>query len=473
MTEANSEVGQCTKGFVVDTSVLLHDPEAISTLAKDPENFVVVPLGVLEELDQAKRDSGEKGFNARQIARMLDDLRQDGQRSLKSGVRIGPNRGIVIVDHDGNGIKDLSPDLEDSNDNKVLVIARKWQVSKTERPITIVTKDINMRLKADALGIPANDYRQDKAVRNVQDMYSGWQELEVDDPSGKNALAELPQKKEISADRLAKSVDLSSLFPNQCCQISWDGKYLLAVYKKKAGVFRHILKPAKFEGKGSVKPINDRQIALYHLLCDPDIPLVTVRGRAGTGKSLITFAAGHEQFVKDRYPFFLIYKPIIEVGERTLGLLPGDLQEKMAPWESAIYDSFHLILTESRPRREDVDGDRRSARSIIEDHLQTGKMEISPISHVRGRSLNGAYIVVDEAQNLTPHEAKTLITRVGKGSKIVLVGDIEQIDSLYLDPTSNGLSRTVECLKNHELAAHITLTQGERSELAELAASLM
>ncbi|MBI4101616.1 MAG: PhoH family protein [Candidatus Nealsonbacteria bacterium] len=469
MTTAASEVDQCVKGYVVDASVLLHDPDAVSNLAKDPENFVVIPLCVLEELDRAKRDSGEKGFNARQVARMLDDLRRDGQESLKSGVRIGKDKGIILVDHDGDGIKQLSPELEDSNDNRILVIAKKWQDAKPDRPIAIVTKDINMRLKADAVGILANDYRQDKAVRDITQLYSGWMTIQVGDPS---ILTDLGPGRELQADRLAEFTDLSSLFPNQCCEIHCGSKYQLAVFKKRAGIFRYVAKPQKsdVEWKNErVKPKNDGQALLAHLLRDPSIPLITVKGRAGTGKSLITFAMGYKQLSK-AYRFLLIYKPIIEVGEKTLGLLPGDLQEKMEPWEAAVYDSFNLILGHDG---ENNGQENHSARTIIQDFLETGMMEISPISYIRGRSLNNAFIVVDEAQNLTPHEVKTLITRVGKDSKIVLAGDVEQIDNTYVDATSNGLSRAVELLKNHELAAHITLTQGERSELAELAACLM
>lgn len=230
-----------------------------------------------------------------------------------------------------------------------------------------------------------------------------------------------------------------------------------------------MLKPNKMEGiskETDVRPINDGQAFLYDLLCDKAVPLVTVRGIAGTGKSLITFLAGYEQFCKkDLYKFLLIYKPIIEVGDRTLGFLPGDLHEKMDPWEAAIYDNFNLILGSN--------GNESSARTTLESFIQAGKMEISPISFIRGRSLNNAFIIVDEAQNLTPHEVKTLVTRVGKDSKIVLVGDIEQIDTPYLDPTSNGLSKTIELLKNKELAGHVTLVKSERSELAELAARLM
>jgi PhoH-like ATPase len=463
----SSDVGQCTKGFITDTSVLLHDPEAIFSLTKDRENFVVIPLCVLEELDRVKRDSGEKGFNARQIARELDELRKNGKESLKNGVRVAGDKGIVLVDYNGGRVKDFWPDLEENNDNKILVIAKKWQDKKPDGHIVVVTKDINMRLKADAVGIRANDYNQDKIPGSAKDLYSGWRKIEIDD-SG--ILTDLCQKGEVQASHLASFADIDSFFPNQSCEVCCFSKYQLAVFKKSAGVFRYVAKPSKIENGRSdekIRPRNDGQALLYELLKDASIPLVTVRGRAGTGKSLITLMSGWQQLEKV-YSFLLVYKPIIEVGKTTLGLLPGDLQEKMEPWEAAIYDSFNLIIEQKKESKRDY-----SARSIIRELLAKGIMEISPISHIRGRSLNDSFIVVDEAQNLTPHEVKTLITRVGKNSKIVLIGDIEQIDNPYLDSTSNGLSRAVEKLKNRELAAHITLTQGERSELAELAACLM
>jgi PhoH-like ATPase len=466
MNEA-SELDQCTKGFVTDTSVLLHDPGAIFSLTKDRENFVVIPLCVLEELDRVKRDSGEKGFNARQIARELDELRESGNKSLKIGVRVAGDKGVVLVDYNGGRVKDSWPDLEESNDNKILAIAKKWQEKKPDSHIAVVTKDINMRLKADAVGIRANDYNQDKILGSAKDLYSGWRRIEIDD-SG--ILTDLCQKGEVQASRLAPFADIDSFFPNQSCEVYCFGKYQLAIFKKTAGLFRYVAKPMKIEngrGNGKIKPRNDGQALLYELLKDPSIPLVTVRGRAGTGKSLIALLSGWQQ-LQDVYSFLLVYKPIIEVGKTTLGLLPGDLQEKMEPWEAAVYDSFNLIIEQKEDNKRDY-----SARSVIKDLLLKGIMEISPISHIRGRSLNDSFIVVDEAQNLTPHEVKTLITRVGKNSKIVLTGDIEQIDNPYLDGASNGLSRAVEKLKNRELAAHITLTQGERSELAELAACLM
>lgn len=231
-----SEVDQCSKVFVVDTSVLLHDPEAITVLAKDPENLVIIPLSVLEELDRAKRDKGEKGFNARDVARTLDNLRQNGKQSLKEGVRIAPDKGIILVDHAGNGIKQLASELEETGDNKILVVARNRQKIWPKAKVTIISKDINMRLKADAMGISAEDYLKDKAVNNLDELYSGWTEITIG-PAEIDIFTDLGQKREIPASRLAQLLNLDSLFPNQCCKIYCGEKNLLTVYKKKRVFF--------------------------------------------------------------------------------------------------------------------------------------------------------------------------------------------------------------------------------------------
>ncbi|MDO8424763.1 MAG: PhoH family protein, partial [bacterium] len=323
----------------------------------------------------------------------------------------------------------------------------------------------------DAVGIRANDYQRDKAVQRADELYTGWAEIRVKDPAEMTVLPSLAQKGKISADCLAGSVDLQTLFPNQCCQIYCGEKYLLAVYKKAKGLFEHVAKPLKTEDGGKIKPANDRQALLSHLLRDPSIPIVTVLGTAGTGKSLIAFWAGYDQFRRNVYESLLVYKPIVEVGERTLGLLPGDLQEKMEPWKLPIYDSFNLILGNGNGSGKE-DG-HFSARDVIEEYLQKGMMEIAPLSHIRGRSLNRSFIIVEETQNLSPHEVKTVVTRLAKGSKIVLVGDVEQIDNPYLSATSTGLSRAVEITKDSELAGHITLTECKRSDVAALFANLM
>lgn len=471
------EIKDCSKVFVVDTSVLIHDPDAIQTLGRDPENLVVIPLCILEELDRHKGDQGEKGYNCRAAVRMLDDLREDGKKSLKAGVQIAPGKGFVLVDYDGGKVKAIWPDLTESNDNKVLVVAKKWQEKGGGKKAAVVTKDINIRLKADAVGISAENYMSDKVVANISQLYSGWAEfILVDKEIG--AISDLARLKEIPADALKNSIDLKSLFPNQCCKIYYDGeKYALAIFKKKEKLFRFVSKAKRPEERmknDGIKPINDGQALLYSLLRDPSISLVTVGGKAGTGKSLIAFLAGREQvIVKDDFQSLLIYKPIIEVGKTTLGLLPGDLKEKMEPWMAAVFDNLNLIFRSEREKADDFHTKPNSAKSIIADMMENGIIEIAPISHIRGRSLNRAFIVIDEAQNLSPHEIKTLVTRAGSGSKVVLAGDTDQIDNPYLDSTSNGLSRAIEKFKNEELAAHITLLEGERSELAELAANIM
>lgn len=466
MRELSAEVQQCSKALTVDTSVFLHDPNAINFLGKDPENLVVIPLCVMEQIDHAKKNPGQKGFNARQVARILDEFRQKSQQSFYSGVRIGEGKGIVLIDYNGHGIKDLSQDLEDNVDNKILVIAHKWQ--KIKKEAMLVTKDSIMRLKADALGINTDDYREDKIVQNADELYTGWAEIIIPDSEEKDILGMLA-KGSISASKLVKHIDLDYLMPNQCCEIRRGDKYQLAIYKKARGIFEYVPKP-KPEENGEVKPVNDRQAVLLHLLQDPTIQVVTVGGTAGTGKSLISFLAGYGLFVSDVYDSLIIYKPIVEVGgERTLGFLPGDMQEKMEPWKLPIYDSLNLIL-----RNEKRKGfEKTSVRDTIEVFLEKGTMEISPLSYIRGRSLSRSFVIVDEAQNLTPHEVKTAVTRLTKGSKMVLIGDVEQIDNNFLNATSNGLARAIEVGKDSEVTAHVTLTECRRIEAVALFASRM
>ncbi|MBI1984612.1 MAG: PhoH family protein [Candidatus Wildermuthbacteria bacterium] len=460
----------CTKIFVVDTSVFLHDPDAMHILAKDPSNLVVVPLCVIEELGNKRSAPGEIGFNAMSVVRTIDGLRQNGEPSLHQGVQIGSGKGFLVVDHDGVGIKSISGDLEETGENKILVIARNWQEKRKDAKVVIITKNIGMRLKADAVGISAEDYKNDKVVGDSSQLYSGVMEVKVaEDEMG--TIVPLCSKESVPARMLSQSVGLKSLFPNQCLVLSYGEKYVLAVYKKEEGLFRNVLKPQKLQdGKlADIKPVNDRQAFLYWLLRDPTISCVTVRGKAGTGKSLISFLAGYEQFTK-AYERLLIFKPVIEVGEQTLGFLPGDLQEKMEPWKAAIYDSLRLIVKEGKENSSKGAG---TVKDTVAYYMQAGLMEIGPISFIRGRTFSNAFVIVDEAQNLTRLEVKALITRVGKGSKIVLMGDIDQIDNPYLDGSSNGLILSAEAFKGSEIAAHIELVRGERSELAELAARIM
>lgn len=471
------EIKDCSKIFIVDTSVLIHDPNAIRILARDPENLVVIPLRILEELDNNKSEPGEKGYNCRASIRMLDDLHEGGSRSLKAGVRITPNGGFILVDHNGNSVKALWPDLEEKTDNKVLVIAKKWQDKEPGKKVVIVSKNFNIRLKANAVGMKAEDYMSDKIAVNINELYSGFTEINVRDTSKFGVMSDLARLKTIPASVLEGIVDLNSLFPNQCCRINCEDKYLLAIFKKRAGVFQYVLKPKRQEDGGkneSIKPINDGQALLYALLTDQSIRLVTVGGRAGTGKSLIAFLAGWEQVKKDDYESLSIVKPIIEVGKTTLGFLPGTLEEKMEPWMAAVFDNLNLIFRSEKEKvSDDFHSKPNSAKSIIIGLMERGIIEIVPISHMRGRSLNNEFIIVDEAQNLSPHEVKTIVTRPGRGSKVILAGDIDQIDNPYLDSTSNGLSRAIGKLRGHELVAHINLIEGERSELAKLAANIL
>jgi PhoH-like ATPase len=475
MPEINEEIAsKVKKAFVVHISVLRHDPGALNILGKDETNLVVIPLCTIEEFSRYKSDDGEAGINIRAVANTIDDLCQKPNASLTEGVQLGEGKGFLIVAGDGHGVKKFWPDLEETNDNRILVIARMWREKMPgAEKVVIISKDINIRIKAMSVGIEAEDYKQDK----VGDLYSGYREIVVDDSEVGNLLNLHVRGRVLSAEMLFRSLGKEPLVPNQCFKIYHDkarSKYELAVYKKDQGAFKVV---DKFSGgnKEGIRPRNDKQALFYHLLYDDSIDFVTAKGTAGTGKSLIAFLAGYEQFKKGKYKNLLIFKPIIEVGKRTLGYLPGDLQEKMAPWERAIYDNLKLIIGDNDPGNKDHGTGKKSgsAEETIQEYIQLGQMEINPISYIRGRSLNDSFVIVDETQNLEPSEVKTVITRPGENTKVVLVGDVEQIDNPITDRSSNGLTRAIHAFMGYELKAHIDLTQGERSRLAELAAKVM
>jgi PhoH-like ATPase len=484
MTETDQEFMKgIEKIFVVDTSVLLHDAGALNNLAKDKSNLVVIPLCVLEELNNHKTDNGEKGFNARSIIRTIDNLRTNGTPVLSKGVQLALGKGFILINKNGHSVSATFPGMEENNDNKILLAAHEWrEKTPKEKKVVVITKDIHMRITADTIEIPAEDYRQDKVIGDINDLYTGYREIKLAE-ADMDKMGNLYNKGTyIPAGSLPNSLDVKTLLPNQCLKLYWDDDYRLVIYKRSRGIFEYVFNHfnSTSHKKAGIKPRNDRQALLYHLLNDKSINCITVGGKAGTGKSLITFLAACEQAIRGNdYGALLIYKPIIEVGGRGLGYLPGDMDEKMAPWQDAIFDNLKLLVGGEEKNNGDKDKDfdaaekkQYSPQRIIEDLIKNKIIEIKPTSYIRGRSLNNSFIIADEAQNLTLQEVKTLITRVGENSKIVLLGDIEQIDNPYLDKISNGLTHAVFYFRNYDIAAHIDLVKGERSALAELAANM-
>lgn len=434
------------KTFVLDTNVLLFDPTAFRKFGK---NTVFIPLIVIEEIDRFKKDQNENGRNARNFSRYIDDLRALG--SLADGVVL-ENGGTLIISTDRYvDAKDLPIDVT-KNDNLILSSALSLKLGGED--VLLVTKDINLRLKADILGVPADDYGQVDVT--LEELYSGQRVFEV---SGERL-------KEYEASRfLALDEDEQmGVFANEYFilqEFHNPRRRLLGRYHQgKKGIIPLI---SLREGIWGIYPKNiEQQFALDALLND-EINLVTLVGKAGTGKTLLAIAAGLEKSIaQGKYSRLLVSRPIQPMG-RDLGFLPGDVNEKLAPWMQPIFDNMDFLFNQNR----------KQAGTSYEDLINQGLLHIEPLTYIRGRSIPGQYLIVDEAQNLSPHEVKTIVTRAGEGTKIVLTGDCQQIDSPYLDETNNGLAYVVDRLKTEEIIGHTTLRVGERSPLSEVASKLL
>ena len=438
--------------YVLDTNVLLYDPNAIF---KFEEHDVLIPITVIEEIDRFKKDLTETGRNARQFSRFLDELRSGGKSDLKDGVEL-PGGGILRVDLCEDAAVDWNwADAAHRADNLILAVARALQGSE-EVPgrVVLVSKDTNMRIKANALGTRAEDYSHGKV--QIDELYGGQKELTVEG----EVIEQLHQHGHTA-------YDTSELTPNECLVLrnaQRPSQTTLARVASEEGQIQVIGRLK--EGVWGIYPRNKEQCFALDLLLDDDIKLVTLVGKAGTGKTLMAIAAGLQKAADDRvYHRLLVSRPIFPLG-RDIGYLPGDVEEKLNPWMKPVYDNVEFILDVRSSTR---GGKGRGYQELIDQ----GLLEIEPLTYIRGRSIPHQYLIVDEAQNLTPHEIKTIITRAGEGTKVVLTGDPYQIDNPYVDSTSNGLVFIVEKFKNSGIAGHITLTKGERSALAELAANVL
>jgi len=425
------------KIFVLDTNVLLSDYKSIF---KFEDNTIHIPLVVLRELDKFKREAGDRGYNSRQVARYLDKLCKRGK--LNKGVKLN-NGGRLFV----SMTKSLEKSSFRSNDEEIIYY------TKSINGI-LVTQDINMRLQARAMGLEAQDYEPGE-LRNIDTNYTGNSELVI---TSYNV-------KELQATKIIDMEGKShKLFDNEYVLLKLDvSKWSrLGKYKKKDNAI-HLVKEYT-KGICGIKGKNKEQRYLLDALLDPEIKLVTILGQAGTGKTLLAVAAGLQQVIEDEtYSRVMVARPVIPMG-RDLGYLPGSLSEKLDPWMQPIYDNVDFILDNSK-----VIGKFSNSRELVSREI----LSVEPLMYIRGRSIANQYMIIDEAQNLTPHEVKTIITRVGEGTKIVLTGDIQQIDSNQLDQRSNGLVYVMNKFKTQDMSAHITLVKGERSALAKLAAKIL
>jgi PhoH-like ATPase len=434
------------KTFVIDTNVLLHNPNALFAFA---DNHVVIPMTVLEELDKFKTANNELGSNSREVARKLDRLREQG--SLREGIAT-PQGGLiqVMIAYD-----ELAGMLPGVNDHRILGCANR--LKREGKNVFFISKDINARVKADALGIPSEDFENQKV--NVDELYNGWIKLNGD----AKRIKQLSALEEIVPDELEAGLG-EKLNANQFVLVQeGDDEELSVLFSYHAGdKLLHRLDedaPSLF----GVGPRSQEQRMAFELLLDDHIKLVTLVGQAGTGKTLLALACGLAKVIHDeRFKKLLVSRPIMPLGQ-DIGYLPGTKDEKLSHWMGPIFDNLHFLLA----------SEERDPDEVIKRLIQEESITLEALTYIRGRSISKQYLIVDEAQNLTPHEIKTIISRAGHDTKVVLTGDPYQIDNPYLDASSNGLTYVVERMRGQELAGHVTLTKSERSELAGIAASLL
>ncbi len=435
------------KNYIIDTNVLLHDPQSLLSFE---DNHVLVPIEVIEEIDRFKRESSELGQNARAVSRMLDGFRGEG--SLSEGVKL-PTGGKLKIVFQKNGHLNGEADVHgNTTDNRILLLAAAIQKAQPRNATILVSKDINLRIKADALGLLAEDYETDRVF--ITDLYTGMIELAV----GTDRLA---------AFRVKGELELNSgktYFPNEYCTLTDEANVKKAALAKVDATGTKLVPIVDSrDGVWGIKPRNREQHFAFDALLDDRVKLVTLMGKAGTGKTLLAMAAGLKRTVNDReFRRLVVARPTIAMGKE-LGFLPGSLEEKLAPWMQPIHDALEMLS--------DLNMGHDHRRSG--DLMRSGSIVVEALSYIRGRSIANQFMIIDEAQNLTPLEAKTIITRVGTGTKIVFTGDPYQIDNPYVDSSSNGFNYIVSRFRDQAIAAHIELQKGERSELAELAANIL
>lgn len=490
MVEKTKDKYDGKKVFVVDTNILVDDPNAASKLK---DNIVVIPFSVLDELDGFKKRQDELGANARRASRFINKVKKNG-KSLSEGVAIhdadgNPTGGILYLDNE-IGIKDLPPlqTHNDTPDHRIMSVAMKWKDAKflgskkldTNTPVILISNDINLRNKADSFDIAAEWRKTDKISG-----YTGSRDI------NDGRLYNLIQETGTASNG---DINLEHKFsPNECLLIKRGDRHIPAIFKDKK-----IEKIKTLEEVYGIKPRNLEQEFAFELLLDPDLSIVTINGKAGTGKTLLALAASLQQLDEETYDRITVARPTISLSEDDeLGYMPGDLKDKLDPWLQPIYDNLDILFPPDtyknkcrqknkhnkvkRKRRYSIElQETENFRSPEEqpsenwqDLINKNLLCVQSLAHIRGRSMPRQILIIDEAQNLNRHKMKTIITRIGEGSKIILTGDIEQIDHPYLSKNNNGLSIVIEAFKNRDCAGHITLVKSERSELAELAANIL
>lgn len=440
------------KIFVLDTSVILFEHNAIMNFE---EHDIGLPITVLEELDQFKKGNDTKNFEAREFTRLLDKLAKD--KSLQDWIPLnGKTRGsFKVVMEAGTGENGLDANRvfgEKKNDHRILNAALRLKEENQDRSVILVSKDINLRLKAKSIGLLAEDYQTGK-VKSVDSLRKGAIEIEKVDSDIINHIYE---NGTLSPKEVLKS---KKSLVNQYFILKSDKNSVLAYHNSTDDVIERVDK----RPISGIKPRNAEQTFAIHAIMNPDVKLVTIQGVAGTGKTLLTLAAALEQ--RREYKQIYLARPIVPLSNKDIGYLPGDIKSKLNPYMEPLWDNLKFIQNQYKETDKEF--------KAITEMVNKEKLLITPLAYIRGRSLSNIYFIVDEAQNLTPHEIKTVITRAGENTKIVFTGDVNQIDTPYLDSQSNGLSYLIDRVKDHPLYAHITLEKGERSELANLANEML
>ncbi len=434
------------KNYILDTNVLLHDPNSLVSFV---DNNVLIPIEVIEEIDGFKREASDLGQNARAVSRTLDGLRQQGR--LSEGVALANGGHLRIVFYQAKDNGQWSP-ANNNVDSRIIALALAVQKDNPQTPTILVTKDINLRIKADALGLPAEDYETDRVL--LQDLYTGMFErtlsVELMTQFRAQQELELPKNRAYYPNEYCTLVDVANPKHTVLSKVDATSAKLIPILDAREGIW-------------GIKPRNREQHFAFDALLDERIRLVTLMGKAGTGKTLLALAAALKRTVQDReYRRVVIARPTVPMG-RELGFLPGSLEEKLQPWMQPIHDALELLG--------DLNMGQEHRRH--QDLMRSGSIVVEALSYIRGRSIANQFMIIDEAQNLTPLEVKTIITRAGQGSKIVFTGDPYQIDNPYVDSCSNGFNYLVSRFRAEPVAAHIELQKGERSELAELAANIL
>ncbi|MBK6934153.1 MAG: PhoH family protein [Bacteroidales bacterium] len=446
MSEPNIKTKSLPKIFVLDTSVILYNHEAIYSF---DDNFIAIPITVLEELDNFKKGNELINFEAREFIRILDQISYN--HSINEWIQFRENGASVRVILDEGSDPDANKIFGGHKpDHRILNVAIKLSKEFPDRKVILVSKDINLRLKARALNIMAEDYETGK-IKDLEKLYTGKTTLEIDDKS----IIDLMYKQGFVEPN---EIGITDPVPNHYFILKYNSNSVLGYYNPLTQVIEKIVKkPA-----ARIYPRNAEQVFSIHSIVSPNIKLVTLQGVAGTGKTLLALAGALE--TKDDFKQIYLARPIVPLSNKDIGFLPGDIKSKINPYMEPLYDNLRFIKSQNN---------NYAFQQNIDKMLEEDNIVIAPLAYIRGRSISHVCFIVDEAQNLTPHEVKTIITRAGEGTKIIFTGDIRQIDTPYLDARSNGLSYLIDRLKGHPIYAHVTLEKGERSELANIANELL